>query len=653
MTWYLNVRSLENSIGALCAATVPWLAGGSYSPSTAIHYLGYAHRDPILAYLGAAIGPPTLLPLEESLGCLALGESRHHHVVLSPPEQLGYSEAVDYGLFGRKTLPAASVEHYRLRGGKSPVVNENDVRHQTLKGSAYRTGLGEYYPLDTVIEEWGLSLTAINPAYRQRVESLALSMGAPIGETRSGASSQELRFFYPVLLEELQEQITNLYRSGTFSSRVYETFGDSFEWKFDGNTRLTVEYAVRHRTYQIFEEVGSKKWAEYLYRYTLTFVLARDFPGSSCLADGGHLIVNPYGVGHLTYEISNFALGEEQPIYNLDYSGTHRIDFVGKATCLSRPAVDGITGISNPLHVQLKNKVETYASDFRLKYKKEINELSPAVFFSTANAIEEYLGVLSSNYLENILQLDGIFDVVPDAVKILGILKDVRSMNLLGSGAKMLDVISEGVLAKSFAIDPTLRDIQEFSEKYDEVKKHVQQADMFGDRTLYGKFVFELPPGSLGRDQAVLVAKSKARVTFNDNSLLAAYMGGKALGILPTLSNLWDLVPFSFAIDWFYNIGQRLEDIDNRVFMMLLPCSHVVHSLYITTDFNDDEMSDLQISSPYPRASDEYPGMRIYERFVSKRLPTLRESFYDFRAAGGVPNITLGGSLLWTLFRRR
>lgn len=36
-----------------------------------------------------------------------------------------------------------------------------------------------------------------------------------------------------------------------------------------------------------------------------------------------------------------------------------------------------------------------------------------------------------------------------------------------------------------------------------------------------------------------------------------------ALGLAPTTSNLWDLIPFSFVVDWFIPIGEWLELLDH------------------------------------------------------------------------------------------
>lgn len=43
------------------------------------------------------------------------------------------------------------------------------------------------------------------------------------------------------------------------------------------------------------------------------------------------------------------------------------------------------------------------------------------------------------------------------------------------------------------------------------------------------------------------------------------------LDITPSLANLWDLVPFSFVIDWFLPIGDQLSKIENKNYASTLP----------------------------------------------------------------------------------
>lgn len=46
---------------------------------------------------------------------------------------------------------------------------------------------------------------------------------------------------------------------------------------------------------------------------------------------------------------------------------------------------------------------------------------------------------------------------------------------------------------------------------------------------------------------------------------------GYELDLLPSLSNIWDLIPFSFVVDWFLPIGDRLATLETKGYMSTLP----------------------------------------------------------------------------------
>lgn len=49
--------------------------------------------------------------------------------------------------------------------------------------------------------------------------------------------------------------------------------------------------------------------------------------------------------------------------------------------------------------------------------------------------------------------------------------------------------------------------------------------------------------------------------------------------LFPTLTNVWDLVPFSFVIDWFLDIGSLFERIDTRTYASTLAVLGVLRSI--------------------------------------------------------------------------
>lgn len=88
-------------------------------------------------------------------------------------------------------------------------------------------------------------------------------------------------------------------------------------------------------------------------------------------------------------------------------------------------------------------------------------------------------------------------------------------------------------------------------------------------------------------------------------------------GIGLELSNVWDLVPYSFVVDWFVNVGDLFEAIDRRLYQSYWTIDTVVSARRIVSrplhqsalTFSGQEVADL-------RSVD-------YDRMVEKSIPTM------------------------------
>lgn len=87
---------------------------------------------------------------------------------------------------------------------------------------------------------------------------------------------------------------------------------------------------------------------------------------------------------------------------------------------------------------------------------------------------------------------------------------------------------------------------------------------------------------------------------------LSAFGRLQKYGVAPDLYNIWDMVPYSFVVDWFTDIGSILESISNRQWAL----HYKVQSVTLSWKWRTLLPTDLGLV-PFVH----------YERFVTPELP--------------------------------
>mgnify|MGYP001148197195 CR=1 FL=1 len=81
----------------------------------------------------------------------------------------------------------------------------------------------------------------------------------------------------------------------------------------------------------------------------------------------------------------------------------------------------------------------------------------------------------------------------------------------------------------------------------------------------------------------------------------------------PTLENSWDLIPFSFVVDWFINVQDALESVDRKNLLMLYSVLSVVQTEKRIYTFDDTLIDNIFVTN-----------LRVvaYERNLGRSLPS-------------------------------
>jgi len=290
-----------------------------------------------------------------------------------------------------------------------------------------------------------------------------------------------------------------------------------------------------------------------------------------------------------------------------------------------------------------------YLQKFTRAIQGDAANLDPAIYYSTIDAYTGFAKVLKSENIQTLYKLPALAGIFGNIEPIVKIFENLAARKYLEAGLSMVDALSTAKLLHDYTISPNVKLISEFAREYDQIVERLGK-EVMGARTLYGKFSYTLPGDPYGFGPTRLIARSKIRVNFSHSNLLTICLGGYALGLMPRLTAFWDIIPFSFVVNWFAGIGKRLDDIDTNVFMLLVDHLYGVHSVKVWSPLNGSKPQDLYDDPSWTTHSDT-KGYVYYRRTVLDYLPYPRESKYDFRAGQGVPDMSNAGALLWSLIR--
>lgn len=176
--------------------------------------------------------------------------------------------------------------------------------------------------------------------------------------------------------------------------------------------------------------------------------------------------------------------------------------------------------------------------------------------------IEPNLGCyLNDAYLSAFESLPAITtNNIQNAQAIVDLLKGIVKAAM--PGGKLVDglgSISDAWLGFRYVFNTTKADIQELSS-YVERMRAFKQYDMRTVRS-YGTTSFE----SHGITYVV-----KCSITVRTEDISGIYNAVERFGVALDAYNIWDMIPYSFMVDWFLHIGDLLEKARTRRYAMRL-----------------------------------------------------------------------------------
>lgn len=413
-----------------------------------------------------------------------------------------------------------------------------------------------------------------------------------------------------------------------------------------------------------FGEFGFKLDVEYDYDLSWNRILSNSEPGSYAtfhVHKKIDLVVVPY-IGNnfpsdLNFPGANCFRVEDNTEVSVVSSN---IRFGGEATVGDIPRMEVFSStIASSLLQEEMSDVPNFVS-YRFADKQYLNrrtdihkrvfdsmmdDLRPSSFLSSADALNKHLEILSTNHLQTLQKLSDVMGLLPDLVEIPRLIKKIASGDI--SALKdLIDYVTDAILRYRFSQAPAAKALDEVLGTSAEA--FLQDLGRRASYTIYGDFTWEFPPEQNPyRDgKLVLVTRSKVRISSDLSTLMGSLLMANSVGLLPTLSRIWEILPFSFVVDWFTGMNRRLKLFDTQLAYMAFRTDWCLHSYKLIYYPSDEALEAYNLMNPSP---EEPFCITAYKREKSVWMPRLQNGAYDFVSVNGANPIT-AGALVWQLF---
>jgi hypothetical protein len=281
----------------------------------------------------------------------------------------------------------------------------------------------------------------------------------------------------------------------------------------------------------------------------------------------------------------------------------------------SQLSFETLTNMSNNGYVLNQDTVSTYVvGDYQVRIpaydnspramKLQIDSLIGSIFGGKEFPIVDYpYGDLAMRALN---QIDS------NHTNMIEFLRDLRHPTQMIPKLRNLRSLKEWsgrYLTVQYGILPTVRDLQTIVKAF---KDRVPYLDKNGFRTYAAGEPSQLTVGKLTYTKLQYL---KVALDREDDEFKLLIERLENMGIFPDFEKIWDLVPYSFVIDWFVDVGKMLKRVDTNLRLLRLKIRYVTMSRKTTMSGSSD--SDT-LETPFIGTVE----WTKYQRWVSDQCPS-------------------------------
>jgi len=378
-----------------------------------------------------------------------------------------------------------------------------------------------------------------------------------------------------------------------------------------------------------------------------------------------------FKIRHVLVYKANYVQSSS-PNGTVGYTPAMQALYNGASLTLGYPVLSGgIVAVDRYCEPWLATAVDVYAahhfvgyegSKFYLTHDKTFRafeqfvsanarDMYPLGVVAARDAVDEAAVALGINQLESSQDFWGLLTIV-DIVQLLAAAKTLKiDQDFIWN---VLDVLTNARLMYSYAVSPTVDDYQTIVDKAMELKDAWRR--FTHPSTIVGSVRFTPSDKFSDMDVSILV-RATIRLGIQPDALLSV-LPVYAAGFLPTLSTLWENIPFSFLADKLFPTGKLLDSFDSTYLLQAFNVEYCTLTYKLECAVPNSVLGDSNVVPGISGSGNLDSGIkyRHFDRCVLTHIPYLSPSRYleEELFSGVLTNIdwVTTGSLFYQLLKR-
>jgi hypothetical protein len=235
--------------------------------------------------------------------------------------------------------------------------------------------------------------------------------------------------------------------------------------------------------------------------------------------------------------------------------------------------------------------------------------------FVVDSLLDTDLTVEETDFGELALSAAQQFDA--NQTNMIAFLRDLRNPKAMIPKLRNLSKLkthSSNYLAVEYGVLPTISDLQNIVAAFNKSKPYF---DRNGFKTYTSMYRKEASDGVRTRS---IEQRIKLAIDDNDSHIFDLFDRMESAGFALNFRNIWDLIPYSFVIDWFLDVGNFLERVDTRLRLLRMNIRYTTMSRKdsISTDIfglgGTSFVGNCQLVQYHRWTSDQCPEPRLIAR---------------------------------------